>query len=503
MATLQDKTAVVTDASVRDFDVLIVGAGISGIGVARHLLRQLPDKTFAILEAKEAHGGTWRVHTYPGIRSDSDFYTFGYRDKPWNGAPIAERSEILSYLDEAIADDRLDDRIRYRSKVLSANWSGERKRWELEVENGDIGKVESWSAKFLWMCQGYYDHDSPYTPEWPDMDAFEGPVVHPQKWPDDLDYAGKRIVVIGSGATAATLIPNLAKDAEHVTMLQRSPTYFHAGANQNELADTLRALDVPSEWIHEILRRAYLKQAKELQDLANADPEAARQFLIGAIREQLGPDFDVEKHFNPSYKPWQQRIAFVPDGDLFQAMKAGKASVVTDRIERFAKDGILLESGERLEADIIVTATGFNMRFLSGIPFSKDGAPISFPDTVAYRGLLVSDVPNLAFMLGYVRTSWTMRVDLAGDFICRLLAHMDAKGVDAVTPTLSPEEARMPRGRLIPEDVFNAGYMARGLNAWPKRLEGGSDAWRLVHDYYEEREVLPKVDLDESALVYG
>lgn len=489
------------DPEARDFDVLIVGAGISGIGAARQLLRKLPEKTFAILETKAAHGGTWRMHTYPGVRSDSDFYTFGYRDKPWNGAPIAKRAEILSYLDEAIDEDGLADHIRYDHKVLSANWSGERQRWELEVETGAAGKVETYSAKFLWMCQGYYDHETPHTPEWPGMDSFAGTLVHPQKWPDDLDCTGKTVVVIGSGATAATLVPSLAETAGHVTMLQRSPTYFHSGANQNELADRLRALEVPPEWIHDILRRAYLKDAKELQDLAAQDPEAARQFLMDEIRAQLGPDFDVETHFNPAYKPWQQRIAFVPDGDLFKAMKAGKASVVTDQIERFTTDGILLKSGKVLQADVIITATGFNMQFLSGIPFARDGVPVSFPDTVTYRGAMVSGLPNMAYMLGYVRTSWTMRVDLLADFICRLLAHADSKGKSVVTPVLGIEEAAMPRDRLFPESEFNAGYMNRGLHAWPRRIN--AEAWNLPMDYYHEAEALPQVDLDEPALVYA
>lgn len=491
----------VADRSVRDFDVLIVGAGISGIGAARHLLRDLPDKTFAVLEAKQAHGGTWRMHTYPGIRSDSDFYTFGYKDKPWNGAPIATRDEILRYLSEAIEEDGLDAHIRYSHKVLRANWSEEGRRWELDVEDGDTGKVEAYRAKFLWMCQGYYDHDTPYTPEWPEMDSFAGTVVHPQHWPEDLDYAGKKVVVIGSGATAATLIPNLAGKAGHVTMLQRSPTYFHSGANQNELADRLRALDVPSEWIHDILRRAYLKESKDLQDLASQDPEAARQLLMDEIRTQLGPDFDVDTHFNPTYRPWQQRIAFVPDGDLFKAMKAGQASVVTDQIERFTRDGILLKSGRTLEADIIVTATGFNMQFLSGIPFSRNGVPVSFPDTVTYRGLLIADIPNLAFMVGYIRTAWTMRVELAADFICRLLAHMDSNGATVVTPVMNEDEAAMSRGPLFPEKDFNAGYMKRGLHDWPRRIDAA--AWNLPLDYYRESKALPQVDLDEPALVYA
>ena len=489
------------DPNLRDFDVLIIGAGMSGIGAAHNLLEKRPNDSFAVLEAKANYGGTWRTHTYPGIRSDSDFYTFGFGFKPWIGPPIAEAPQILNYLQEAIDENDLAPHIRYQKKVVRAAWSSKAKRWELDVEDGESGEVERYSAKFLWMCQGYYDHDNPHTPEWEGMSDFKGPIVHPQKWPEDLDYKGKRLVVIGSGATAATLIPSLADDVEHVTMLQRSPTYFHPGFNKNELADQLRELDIPDEWTHEIVRRAYLKEQKDIHQLSMAYPEEAKKEFMNVVREHLGPDYDVDTHFNPSYAPWRQRIAFVPDGDLFDAMKGGKASVVTDHIERFTENGILLKSGETLEADIIVTATGFNLSFHGGIPFEIDGEPVSFPDTVTYRGLMISGVPNLSNVFGYLRTAWTMRVGLCTEFVCRLLNHMEEKGAEVVTPTMTAEEAALPRDRIIPADEFNSGYIKRGIHQFPKATQ--KDPWRSVLDYYIEKDSIPKIDLDESALVYS
>ena len=487
------------DPEQRDFDVLIIGAGLSGVGAAHHLLARRPGSSFALLEAKPNFGGTWRTHTYPGARSDSDFFTFGYSFKPWIGDPIARADQILDYLEETIADDGLEAHIRYDSKVERANWSSARGRWELEV-SGPGGAAQRYSARFLWMCQGYYDHDQPHVPEWPDMAAFKGPIIHPQQWPADLDYRDKRVVVIGSGATAATLIPSLAEDAALVTMLQRSPSYFHTGYNKNDLAETLRALEVPDAWTHEIVRRAYLQEQREVRDRALADPEAAKVEFKQMLREHLGPDFDIETHFTPSYQPFQQRIAYVPDGDFFKAINKGKATIVTDRIERFTERGLQLASGAALEADIVVTATGFNLSFFGDIPFAMDGEAIAFPDRVTYRGLMVSGVPNLSQIFGYLGTAWTMRVDLCGEFVYRLLDHMDAKGATIATPTLTPEERAAPRAPLISTSEFSAGYIARGIHKFPRKLD--QDPWRILFDYYQERDVMPAIDLDEPALVY-
>ncbi|NCF17722.1 MAG: SidA/IucD/PvdA family monooxygenase [Haliea sp.] len=481
------------------FDVLIVGAGISGIGAAHHLGEKCPGKRYAILESKESYGGTWRQHTYPGIRSDSDLYTFGYGFKPWTGQPIASGDAILDYLGEAIDEDHIDRHIRYRHEVLSASWSAEEQRWMVTARRTDSGDTVQFSCTFLWMCQGYYRHSEGYTPRWEGMEDFKGPIVHPQTWPEDLDYRGKRVVVIGSGATAATLIPNMADDCEHITMLQRSPTYFWTGENRNELADQLRELEVPEEWVHEIVRRSILKLAKDIQYLSVSNPEVIKEELFNVIRSYLGEDFDM-RHFTPSYRPWQQRLAYVPDGDLFEGIKSGKVSVVTDHIERFAENGIITKSGELLEADIIITATGFNLSVMGDIDFDVDGEAVDFSRTFTYRGIMNSGVPNMAFIFGYLRTSWTMRVDLVCDFVCKLLNHMDELQAESCTPTLRESDRDMAIYPWIDEEEFNPGYMQRGKDLMPKR--GDNEPWTFSADYYTEREQLPLVNLDDDTLVY-
>ena len=489
-----------SNASSEHFDVLIVGAGISGVGAAHHLHEKCPNKSYVMLETKESFGGTWHQHTYPGIRSDSDLYTFGYGFKPWTGQPIASGSSILSYMGEAIEEGNIDKHIRYQHAVLSASWSGEDQLWLIEARKTDTGELVRFSCNFLWMCQGYYQHAKGYTPEWDGMSEFKGPIVHPQTWPKDLDYKDKRVVVIGSGATAATLIPNMADESAHVTMLQRSPTYFWTGENRNELADQLRELDVPEEWVHEIVRRSILKLSKDVQYISMSDPELVKEELFKVIRDCLGEDFDMS-HFTPSYRPWQQRLAYVPDGDLFQGIKSGKVSVVTDHIDRFTKDGILTKSGELLEADIIITATGFNLSVMGDIAFDVDGEPVDFADTFTYRGIMNSGVPNMSWMFGYLRTSWTMRVDLVSDYICRLLNKMDAEGLSVCTPTLRARDKAMAVRPWIEDDEFNAGYLKRSMHLLPK--QGGNAPWEFCRDYYIEKDLLPTLDLDEDTLVYS
>src|ERR1700677_89013 len=372
------ETAPPTDAErerPEHFEVLIVGAGISGIGCAYHLQSQCPDKSFVILESQESFGGTWLTHRYPGARSDSDLYTFGYRFKPWIGKPIATAAEILAYLREVLDENGLGSRIRYRHRISSARWSSAENLWTVEATRTDVEETVRFTANFLWMCQGYYRHAQGYTPAWDGMDEFKGRIAHPQAWPEDLDYAGKNVVVIGSGATAATLIPAIAADCAHVTMLQRSPTYFITGRNANALADTLRELDIKQEWIHEIVRRKVLYDQAAFTRRCFSEPEAVKQDLLLAARAHLGPDYDVETHFTPKYRPWRQRIAFIPDGDLFRGIGSKKVRVVTDEIERFTENGILTKSGETLEADIIVTATGFNLDVTGDIEFFIDGKP--------------------------------------------------------------------------------------------------------------------------------
>ncbi len=480
-------------------DVVLVGAGISGLGVAHHLKENCPTRRFLILEEKETHGGTWVTHTYPGIRSDSDLYTFGYAFKPWTGAPIAEADLILDYMKEVIEDDGLDAHIRYQHRITAAHWSSEQRHWRLEVLQKDTGATIEITCDFFIWTGGYYDHAAGYTPDWQDMDQFQGRIVHPQTWPDDIELNGKKVVVIGSGATAATLIPNIADDCEHVTMLQRSPTYFWTGENRNELADRLRALEVPEAWIHEIVRRDLLQTQKEIQHNSALYPEIIKEELLKVVREHVGEDI-TRQHFTPSYRPWQQRLAYVPDADLFRAVTDGKASIVTDHIDRFTANGILLKSGEELEADIIITATGFNVLSVGGITCTVDGEPTSPSDSFTYRGLMLSGFPNFAFVFGYLRTSWTMRVDLVGEYLSRLLNHMDETQASVVTPTLRPQDACMKKNRWISEEEFNPGYMSRGVHRMPK--SGDHEPWKFSPDYYEEKDQMPNYDLDEDALVY-
>ena len=480
------------------FDVLIVGAGISGIGSAYHLSHQLPSRSFAILEEQGGFGGTWRTHRYPGIRSDSDLYTFGYRFKPWTSAPIASAEEIQKYLGEVIEENDLARHIRYGHRVESASWSSDENIWRVVV-NAD-GVTFHFSARFLWMCQGYYKHAQGYTPEWPGMDRFKGQIVHPQTWPENLDLRGLNVVVIGSGATAATLVPAIADDCAHVTLLQRSPTYFLSRPNKNEVADMLRELDVPEEWIHEICRRKVLFDLRLLNQISVEEPEFTKDALIEAVRAELPEGYDVAKHFTPRYRPWRQRLAFLPDGDLLKGIAAGLASVVTDEIDSFTENGILLSSGEELSADVIITATGFNLSILGDVEFTIDGRHLDMADTVTYRGMMFTGVPNLVWVFGYFRASWTLRVDLIGDFVCRLLGHMDELGAKSATPRLRDSDRKVEvLDWLDPED-FNPGYMMRSMNLLPHRLN--LPEWQLSQDYWAEREELPLADLDDGCLVY-
>ena len=486
--------------STEHFDVVIVGAGISGIGGAYHLAKQCSGTSFVVLETQESFGGTWLTHRYPGIRSDSDLYTFGYRFKPWIGAPIATAAEILAYMGEVIEENDLGRHIRYRHKINSAHWSSYDNLWTIEAVQTDTGKAVRFTTNFLWMCQGYYRHSQGYTPEWQGMDEFKGPIVHPQTWPEDLDYKDRNVIVIGSGATAATIVPAMAADARHITVLQRSPTYFIPALNENELANTLRDLQIDESWIHEIVRRKILHDQAVFTRRTFTEPEVVKQELLAGVRAYLGPDYDIDKHFTPSYRPWRQRIAFVPDGDLFRGIAAGKASVVTDEIDRFTESGILLKSGKLLEADIIVTATGFNLNVLGDIDFVIDGKPLIFSETVTYRGMMFTGVPNLVWVFGYFRASWTLRADLIADFVCRLLNHMKLIGAKKVTPALRPEDKDMPLLPWIDPENFNPGYLMRAMHLLPKR--GDKPEWQHTQDYWREKDTLPAIDLDDPAFVY-
>ena len=482
-------------------DVLIVGAGVSGIGAACHLRDQLPELSFVVLDAQETRGGTWWTHRYPGVRSDSDLFTYGYRFKPWRGAPIAAGGEILSYLDEVIKEYDLDRYIRYQHRVTAASWDTTGSRWTVDVMRLDTGEPLRFTTGFVWMCPGYYNHAQPYKPHWEGMDRFEGLIVHPQAWPEELAITNKKIIVIGSGATAATICPAIAEAAEHVTMLQRSPSYFFAAPSVSELAVTLRSLDIPEEWTHEILRRQYTALTHELSRMSMESPEALHTMLLDSVRPLLPEGFDIDTHLTPRYRPWQQRIAIVPDGDFFRAISDGKLSIVTDTIETFTEHGIKVSGGEEIPADIVVTATGFNMNAFGDVAFTVDGEPVDFTQHVTWRGIMISGVPNMAYVFGYFRHSWTLRVDLVCDLVGRLLSHMREKGVATVVPSFRPEDAGMELRSWADPDNFNAGYVMRSQHLLFK--QGDREPWLHLHEHQVECDTLPNVDLDDGTLTYS
>ena len=477
-------------------DVLIIGAGVSGIGAAHHLRDKYPDRSFAILDAQDAFGGTWWAHRFPGIRSDSDLFTYGYQHKPWRGPSIATADQILAYLSEVIDDDDLAGHIRYQHRVTSLEWSSADSRWTAFVTRGDTGEQLRYTANFLWMCQGYYNFDEPYQPEWVGMDRFEGTIAHPEQWPDNVDYADKRVLIIGSGATMATVAPEMAKTAEHVTVLQRSPSFYAARPVVHDLAKMLEPLALPDEWTHEILRRQYIMEGDAITTLAQASPDEAREMLLDGIRELLPEGADIEKDFTPKYRPWQQRIVRVPDGDFFERMRAGKISVVTDTIDEFVEKGVQVSSGEVLEADIIVTATGFNMSTFGDIPFVVDGEPVDFTERVTWRGLMISGIPNMTYAFGYFRASWTLRIDLINDLVGRIFERMNERGATVVVPKLRPEDEGMPLMPWVDSENISAGYMMRSLDKLYK--QGDRDPWRHLYEYDHERAVFPVVDIEDG-----
>jgi len=479
-------------------DVLVVGAGISGIGAAHRLRSDFPDLGFLVVEAQDNRGGTWWTHRYPGVRSDSDLFTYGYRHKPWRGPAIAGGEEILDYLDEVIAEDDLAQHIHYRCRVTGLEWSSDDERWTAQVSRVDTGEQLQITADFLWMCQGFYDHETPHTPDWPGIERFEGPVVHPQHWPVDLDVRGKRVLVVGSGATAATLVPALAGDAEHVTMLQRSPSYWLPLPTKHELEVLLEPLELPVEWRHEIMRRAYVQQLEQFATASLDDPESLREFLIETIRPLVPEGTDFARHFTPSYRPWQQRLAMTPDGDFFSEMRAGTVSVITDTITEFTDSGALLSSGDSVPADVVVTATGFDLAVFGDIPFTVDGDRVDFTTRVTWRGLMISGIPNMAFAFGYFRHSWTLRVDLVYDVIARIFNQMREQDTSVVTPTLRPQDADMPLLPWMPEENFNAGYVRRSQHKMFR--QGDRAPWTHMHEHDHERVALPGADINDGLM---
>ena len=481
-------------------DVIIVGAGISGLGAACHLQRETQNKDYVILEGRDAIGGTWDLFRYPGIRSDSDLYTFGYDFKPWHGQPIATAEEILSYLHEVVDENDLAPNIRFNHWVSTASWSSEDALWTVVAQSEGVTKI--FKGRFLFMCQGYYDYEGGYRPDFPGEENFAGTIVHPQQWPEDLDYSGKRMVVIGSGATAATIVPAVAEKVAHVTQLQRSPTYYMAMDNSEEDAtiEELRALDVPIDWIHGIKRRKALAFGQEIAERSRTEPDVVRAELIDAAKALLPADVDVDKHFTPRYSPWDERLCLLPDGDMFTAFHTGKVSVVTDHIDHFVEKGIVLKSGETLPADIVVAATGIELCALGNIEFSVDGVAVDLPDHWTYKGIMISDMPNLAWSFGYIRTSWTMRSDMIAHYVCRLLNHMDETGTRQCTPRLRAGDVGMNGKGFIDAEDFAPGYMRRGVPRLPKQSDQGP--WTNCQDYYVEKDLLPEAELDDGVLQF-
>jgi monooxygenase len=461
--------------SPTDFDVLIVGAGISGIGAAHYLRTRLPGKTFAIIEGRDAIGGTWDLFRFPGIRSDSDLFTFGFAFKPWtSNRSIAAADLILDYLHETVAENDLERHMRFGHHVTAASWSSDTARWTVMTRRKDGGTVE-WTCRFLFTGTGYFDYERGFTPQFEGIDEFAGTVVHPQFWPQDLDYAGKRVVIIGSGATAVTILPAMVGTAAHVTMLQRSPSYMLALPAEDPIHNGLKRT-LGMHRAYRVTRRKNIWIQRAIYKASQRWPQAARRALMADARRRLPEGFDVDTHFNPPYDPWDQRMCIVPDGDLFEAIAGGSASVATGHIDRFVPEGIRLASGELIEADVVVTATGLNLKAMGGIAFSVDGAPVDLPEATVYKSMMLSDVPNYAFAVGYTNASWTLKVDLVCEHMCRLLAYMDERDADMVVPVRGgPEMERRP--------VFNlsSGYVQRGSHLFPHA--GTSGPWTLEMAY--------------------
>jgi len=482
----------------KHFDVLIVGAGLSGIGSAVHLMCECPDKTYAILEQRQSMGGTWDIFRYPGIRSDSDMHTLGYNFKPWRAAKaIADGPSILSYIRETAAEYRVEDRIRYGHEVVSAAWDTRTARWTVTARLAD-GGTETLSANVLLMCAGYYSYKQGHTPHFEGQEQFAGEIVYPQFWPEDLDYSGKTVVVIGSGATAMTLVPAMTDKAAKVVMLQRSPTYVVSRPARDGIANTLRAF-LPERWAYNLTRWKNVTLQQFFYNRTRTQPEKVKAALLKRVRDELGASYDVERHFTPSYNPWDQRLCLVPDSDLFRAIRTKKAEVVTDHIDHFDAAGIVLASGERIDADVIVSATGLELEVLGGASFSVDGTPVDFSQTWTYKGLGYSGVPNLVSTFGYINASWTLRADLIAEYACRLINEMDRTGTRQFTPTLRPAEQAMPARDWI--EGFPAGYMVRAMHLFPR--QGDREPWINPQDFKKDRKMFRDGPVQDGAMVFS
>ncbi len=482
---------------VTHFDVLVIGAGLSGIGAAWHLQTRCPDRTYAILEGRDAIGGTWDLFRYPGVRSDSDMYTLGYRFRPWGeGKAIADGPSIKRYIEDTAREFAIDRKIRFGHRMVRAEWSSETARWTVDVEVGAERMSAQYTCGFLYTCTGYYDYSRGYMPEWPGTDTFRGQLVHPQHWPEGLEYRGKRVVVIGSGATAVTLVPAMASGpdaAAQVTMLQRSPSYIAEQPGTDRIAGLLRRV-LPAKAAYGATRWKNVLRSMFYFTLARSKPAAFQRALRKEQRRALGRDFDIDTHFSPRYLPWNERLCIVPDGDLYQVLRDGRADIVTDEIETFDETGIRLKSGAHLDADVIVAATGLNLRLLHGVTLEVDGQRVEFARTMTYKGMMCSDIPNLASAFGYTNASWTLKCDLVAEHVCRLLNFMREHGYVQVTPRRDPAVEEMP---VLD---FSSGYVQRALPSLPK--QGSRAPWRLDQNYIKDLVTMRMRRVDDPALEF-
>jgi cation diffusion facilitator CzcD-associated flavoprotein CzcO len=483
---------------VLNFDVIIVGAGLSGIGAAVHLQRDCPRKTYTILEARNAIGGTWDLFRYPGVRSDSDMHTLGYDFKPWREAKsIADGPSIRKYVRETATEHGINRHIRFGRKLRSAAWSTEQSCWTLTVEDVASGGTETYSCQFLQMCSGYYDYEQPYEPEITGVRDFRGTLLRPQFWPESVDYSGKRVVVIGSGATAMTVVPSMADKAAHVTMVQRSPTWVVSRPDQDRIANTLRRF-LPEMLAYRITRFKNTRLQAYMYNRTRTSPERVRSLLLNGVRSALGEE-RTRKHFTPTYNPWDQRLCLIPNADLFESINAGKVDVVTGTIDRITTGGVLMQDGTEVSADILVMATGLNLLLLGGATFAVDGETVDFPNTVSYKGMMYSDVPNLIQTFGYINASWTLRADLTAEYACRVINQMDRLGVAQATPRLRPHEITAERRPWI--ENFSAGYMQRMMHLFPKQL--ATDPWRNTQNFDLDRKMVRSGALEDGVLIFG
>ena len=476
-------------------DVLIVGAGISGIGAACHLTRQCPGKSYAILERREAIGGTWDLFRYPGIRSDSDMFTFGFNFRPWNETKVlADGTSIREYVQETAAEYGVDQNIKYGLKVISASWSSRQARWSVEAVQESTGKAERFTAAFLMACTGYYNYDAGFRPDFPGEERFGGDIVHPQHWPEDLDYTGKNVVIIGSGATAVTLVPAMAPTAGHVTMLQRSPSYIISLPAEDKISASMRRF-LPDTLVYKLTRARNIGIQRAIYALSKAFPVTVRGLILKGAKHQLGGKADL-RHFTPKYDPWDQRLCVVPDGDLFRAIRNGKADIVTDHIETFTETGITLRSGQELAADVIITATGLNVQMLGGATLEVDGEPVAINQSLTYKGVLLEGVPNAAIVFGYVNASWTLKADIAAEYVCRLLKHMDANGYTQAV--VHAQAADRGKGSVL--GSLNSGYVNRGNDTLPR--QGAQGPWRVGNNYLRDGPMLRHNPIDDGIVQF-